>query len=282
MSRFVALGSVALLFFTTTASALIFTPTQDNRATEVGSAVFGESPGFDFDSPLSSFSTFNSSIWSNSDYDGYFANGHASQDSQIGSMYIQGNGIVEAQIGLSFDNWLPGDKDAPTDMTDEMGAFGSSVLEILFSIDMDAQYDLAGFISAGVGLAQGEIDYGSEQSVRVELFDIDQGVALIDETVTDSDRDVATSGQIGPGNYRFTVSAFAGVFAGDQTEADSDGGGGGFPVPQGNIYTSQAGFEGINLTLSGRDQPIPEPVTASLACFGLGALVLQTSRRRRA
>jgi len=52
------------------------------------------------------------------------------------------------------------------------------------------------------------------------------------------------------------------------------------PVPYG--YATSASFEGASLRLRPTDQPIPEPVTTSLVGLGLGALALQTSRRRRA
>ncbi len=282
MSRFVALGTVAVLSFGAAASALNFNPTQDNRQTYAGTVVFDDPPDMVNDSPGSPFSEFDSAISAGSLYDGFFADAFAAQFSQVGSMYIQGNGFVDAQIGLSFDTWQTSDFDnhlgPPTMNSDGVSAGSQSILEILFSIDMDAHYDLTGFIGAGIGLAQGTIEYGSQQSASVVLFDIDNGFAIVDESVTDSDQDVSTSGHLSPGNYRFTVAAEAEVF-GVANEADADGGGGGLPD---NIYSASAGFEGINLTLSGRDQPIPEPVTTTLAGLGLGALALQTSRRRRA
>jgi hypothetical protein len=278
MSRFAALGVVSVLSFATAASALNFTPTQDNRATYAGTIVLGGSfTDGDTETPSSAFGLFDSTIWASSDYDGLFADAGASQFSQIGSMYIQGSGFVQVEIGLNFDEWQTGDTATSGEMTGDSSAIGQSLLEILFSIDMDAQYDLSGFIGAGITEAQGRIGYGSNQSTSVVLFDIDNGVAIIDESVSDGEQDVSTSGNLAPGNYRFTVDASAEVFStnGDPVgDSDSD--------IFGDIYSVGAGFEGINFVLSGRDQPIPEPVTTSLIGLGLGALALHTSRRRRA
>ncbi len=277
MSRFVALGTVAVLSFSTAASALIFTPTQDNRQTYAGTVVFGSFTDGTTETPSSPFSTFDSSISASSDYDGFFADAWANQFSQIGSMYIQGSGFVNAQIGFSFDDWENGDTDTTNMNPGDNSAGGQSLLEILFSIDMDAHYDLSGFIGAGIGLAEGTIEYGSNQSASVVLFDIDNGVTLVDESVTDDERALSNSGHLGPGNYRLTVDASVEVF-GSAQEAETNG----ITVPGGDIYTASAGFEGVSLLLTGRDQPIPEPVTTTLAGLGLGALALQATRRRRA
>jgi hypothetical protein len=285
MSRFAALGIATVLSLATAASALTFTPTTDNRRTYVGTDIFdGSFTDMDEQVPAPPFSVFDSDITAGSDYDGVFADAFAGQFSELGSMYIHGSGSASAQIGVVFDNWVNDDKDAEVNgvmqgmTSDEVGAGGRSLLEIIFSIDMDAQFDLSGAISAGVTSAQGDIVYGSDQSVSVVLFDIDGGVALVDESVTDGGMSLSTSGQLSPGNYRFTVSANVDVFGGQASEADTNGHG----VPQGNIYSASASYKSVSLALSGGDKPIPEPLTTTLAGIGLGALVLQTTRRRRA
>lgn len=283
MNRFAALGTVAVLSCATAASALTFTPTQDNRQIYAGTVIFSDTDG-DTKTPLSAFSTFDDQVWANSDYDGFFANAHADQFSELGSMYIQGSGFAEAQIGVSFDNWQTSNAEADTGgsgitmQSNDVSGGSQSLLEILFSIDMDAHYDLSGSIGAGIQEASGTIDYGSNQSTSVVLFDIDHGIALVDESVMDGDQDISTSGHLGPGNYRFTVDASVEVF-GTASEADNSLTQG---PPGGDIYSVNAGFEGINLTLSSRDKPIPEPVTTTLAGLGLGALAFQTTKRRRA
>ncbi len=284
MSRFVALGTVALLSFATAVSALTFNPTQDNRSIYAGTVIFNEPPDMANDSPSVAFSEFDSQITANSLFDGFFADSLAFQFSQIGERYIQGNGFVDAQVGFRFNELQAGDQDnhlggpgLPTN-SDGVSAGSQSLLEILFSIDMDAQYDVTGFISAGTGVLQGVFEYGASQSASVVLFDIDNNVALIDESVSEGGQDVSTSGILSPGNYRFTVDASVKV-SNSNVEADGGGGGGG---PLDSINSASAGFEGISLFLSDRDQPIPEPVTTTLAVLGLGALALQTSRRRRA
>ena len=286
MYRLVALGTAVVLSFAAVASALNFTPTQDNRATYAGTIVFDSFTDMQNDSPVVAFSPFSSNITASSDYDGYFADAWASQNSQIGSLNIQGSGDVTAQIGFTFDQWL-NDSDGIVSvdgagaggrpLLSQVSASSQSLLEILFTVDMDAQYDLSGFISAGIGLEAGTIEYGSNQSASVVLYDIDHDVTLVNESVSDNEMDVSTSGLLGAGNYRFTVSADASVFS-LNGEADSHF----TDIFVGDIYVANAGYEGINLLITGRDQPIPEPVTTSMIGLGLGALAYQASRRRRA
>ena len=83
---------------------------------------------------------------------------------------------------------------------------------------------------------------------------------------------------IGPGTYKFRVRAYAEVFGGliQPLNGDAEV----TSILQG--YATSADFSGVSLTLRATDQPIPEPVTTTLAGLGLGALVLYTTRRRRA
>jgi hypothetical protein len=285
MSRFAVSGIAVVMSIATGASGLTFTPTTDHRQTYVTTDIMdGSFTDSDQEFPVPSFSDFSSDISADEEYDGYFADAFASQFSRLGSMYIEGSGGASAQIGVTFDNWVDDSADSLVNQvpmeSNQASAFGQSLLEILFSIDMDAQYDLSGFIGAGVDEVEGGIPYASEQSVSVVLYDVVNDVALVDESVTDGDQSLSNAGQIGPGSYRFTINAMADVYtvAGVE-EMDSNGI---TPVPQRAIYSTSAGFKGVNLTLSGRDQPIPEPVTTTLAAMGMGALVLRTSRRRRA
>lgn len=261
------------------AYALDFTPTQDNRRTHAG-AIAGIGKDIQNDSPAVAFDFFSSDLWASAsdvpDWD-VFADGHASQSSSIGAASISGSGFASASGGHGIlDGQFPETVSAITvEPFGQFQAAGESILEIVFSIDMDAHYDLQGFISAGTELTDGDFGNANEQSAGVQFFDVDNGVFLFNEQVSNSGQAINDSGHIGPGTYRFTASAKASVFGGmdaDSGDADTTHGG----------YASRAGFEEVILSLKGRDKPIPEPVTASLACFGLGALVLQTSRRRKA
>ncbi len=261
-------------------SALTFTPTNDDRRTHAG-AVAGIDKDIQNDSPGGPLADFSSDLWASaSDQPNWdvFANGHASQSSSIGAASISGSGFVSANGGHGIlDGQTAPGISAITGPVGSFEAAGESILQIVFSIDMDAHFDLRGFIGAGIEEAAGDLEEGSKQIARIQLFDIDNGVSVFEESVSNSGELIDTSGHIGPGSYRFTAEALASVFGGMDNDADS----GDADTSHGG-YAANARFEEVQLTLTGRDKPIPEPVTASLAFFGLGALGLYTSRRRRA
>ncbi len=280
MTKQLLFAVASAVCLSSSASALTFTPTQDNRRTHAG-AIAGIDQDIQNDNPAVAFDVFSSDLWASAsdvpDWD-VFANGHASQSSSLGPASISGSGFVSADGGHGvLDGQLPSSVSAITiGPVGQFQAAGESILEIVFTIDMDAHFDIQGFIGAGTQIAEGDFGNGNSQSAGVNLFDVGNGISIFEQSVSNDEQTVATSGHIGPGTYQFTASALASVFSGmdeeDSGDAEQTHGG----------YASRAGFQEVSLTLTGRDKPIPEPVTASLACFGLGALVLQTSRRRRA
>jgi hypothetical protein len=302
IKEFVLGGAVALCV-AGQASALTVTLLEDGRFTEAQASA-GENSDFDDDFPDPPFSAFLSKVSASAmefgnivddrvgdeEFDGYGATAFAgaSQKSQVTATTIQvsGSAFAEGGTGGMFPTLVRADNDS-LGGPGLFEAYAESVLDIVFSIDEAAVYDLDGFISAGAELAAEADQFpgaeGGEVSNFAEmiLFNEDTAEAVFEYEVSDDTMNIVESGVIGPGTYRFTASAYAEVFGGLFDDIDSAG----------DAETNQpfdfgdqtsARFGGIGLKLIASDKPIPEPVTTSLIGLGLGALVLQTTRRRRA
>ncbi len=289
MTRQFLLGTAAALLIAVPASALTMTPITDGRTIDAFGAA-GQATDSDDDSPGPGFPSFDSTVNAFaiefSDF-GAGAGAIARQTSQLGPLSISGSGSTDAFGGGGEVPQMVtlGDVDEqpPPLGFGEFQAGGNSVLEILFHIDEAASFNLEGFLSAGFQKAPGFGDANSQSGVEsvasVILHNEDTNTPVYKQEVSDGGFNFAEAGVIQAGNYVFTLRAFAGVLGGlfeTLTLGDSDGGSVGSVGSE-----TTASFQG-SLVLSPTDRPIPEPVTTSLIGMGLGALALQTSRRRRA
>ncbi len=297
MIRQILLGGATAVLVTGSASALTMNVTGDNRA------VYAEaSAGVDFDSqagPAPASSTydeqvsasavsgiapdiFNGGAGGGGGILGSVANASAGQLSEIGALSISGSAHADASGNHgNFVTFAAGDADSGAGgggglFFDEFAAESYSTLEVLFSIDEDAAFDLTGFLFAGDELAVGNGDTDIRNGASIILVNTDTDESAYKAEISNDSLSLNESGVIGAGNYRFTVRVEAEVDGrfNELTSAIE-------VIPTNGFgYATSAGFKGVALDLSAIDQPIPEPVTTTLAAMGLGALVLRTSRRR--
>jgi hypothetical protein len=289
-------GSTVALCVAGQASALTITLLEDNRFIEA-EAFAGEDSDFAEDSPGSPFSDFDSDVSAfamefgeflphgvgdtDSDIFGASSFGTAQQTSQVSAtgISVSGSAFAEGDHGIQDNAWIEADSNVQEGGFGSFEAYGESVLEILFSIDEAAAYDIDAFISAGAELAKGPDGNDVFNFAEMILWDEDADEAVFEFEVSDDSMDIVESGVIGPGTYRFTASAYAEVFGGffDEVDSASDSEDTQQPVFG---YQTNASFGGVGLNLVRADRPIPEPVTTTLAVMGIGALVLRASRRR--
>lgn len=289
MNRILCWATAATLCYAGSASALTMTPLTDNRSTQAN-AMAGQDSDSQTDVPDAGFPTFvseSSAVASEFGVEdllavdgGIFGNGahaeaNARQSSGLGPLSISGSGAAAA----SGDHGSPVFASVVGDAGYGLGTFSAyaeSVLEIAFSIDEDAAFDLNGFLRAGDELAVGPLGNDVINSASVLLADFNTKESVFKVEISDDDQIVDESGILEAGNYVFRVTAYAEVFGGAFMQAKVLGDLGGEPFG----YATRASFEKFSLNLSEIDKPIPEPVTTSLIGMGLGALMLGTSRRR--
>jgi hypothetical protein len=289
-------GTTVALCVAGQASALSLTLLEDNRFIEA-EAFAGEDSDFSEDSPVSPFANFNSDVSAmasefglpcdsegNVETHGFGASsfGTAQQTSQVTAtaILVSGSAFARGDHGELLEAVALSDSDSDGGFG-SFNAYGESVLEILFSIDEAAAYDIDAFISAGTEAAFGPTGNDVFNFAEMILYDEDAGEAVFEYEVSDGSMDIDESGVIGPGTYRFTASAYAEVFGGFLDVIDWTGDSENTQQPISG-YRTNASFGGIGLSLVRADQPIPEPVTTTLIGLSLGALVLRTTRRRKA
>ena len=294
MKRFFLLGAAVGVLSAGPEIALTMTPTGDNRGISASAEVTFDSSS-DSDSPGAGFPTFDSDVsaFASDQFDpdsagdaltgiyGSLAGAYAQQYSQVGPLSITGSGSASAGGGFgdTLDDDSAGGGGGCGGCGDEyFESDASSVLEILFSIDESAMFNLSGFLSAGEQIFSRGLESGVNNRASIILVNTDTLESAYKADVSNDSLIVDESGVIGPGNYKFNVEAIAsifndGVFNLPAFVGDAEG------IPIDGIETG-ASFEGVALTLRSTDKPIPEPMTTTLACMGLGALVLKTSRRR--
>ncbi len=292
MTRELLLGTAAALLITIPASALTMTVVKDVRLVQVR-AVAGnnEDANDDFADALTftgevsahatEFEVHGTLLGDADTGQGAWAEANARQHSEIGALSISGEGSANASGspgnlntsisalvggggGLRFGNF-------------EAEAF--STIRILFNIDEAAEFNLSGFISAGIEQAEGVADNAVDSFASVFFGTEAEEEVFFEREVFEDGLKFDETGIIGPGNYVFSIRPRADVFGRSFAGAmlgESDSGG----EPQDLGYSASSRFGG-NLELRAIDQPIPEPVTTSLIAMGLGALVLRTSRRQR-
>ena len=310
MKRAYLLGTAVAVLSAGPAFALTMTPTTDNRSTSASA-----SAGIDFDAnaeaPGPGFPSFVSEVSANASdglqplflgdaEDSIFgssAYANARQSSDVGALSITGSGSANASGSHGYlRNYtvveVIGGGGGGGGPVGGFEADAFSGVEIFFNIDEAAVFDLSGFLQAGlvlpylehVVLGDNDSEIGSIGGSRaaISLSNTDTLDTIFETSVDIGSQIVDESGLIGPGNYKFHFGARASVDGLDpfifQPElfGDSDG----LPATPIGGYASSASFEGVALTLRAADKPIPEPMTTTLACMGLGALVLKTSRRR--
>ncbi len=290
------LGTAAALLIAGPASALTMTPNTDSRTIQAAASV-GQDIDTDSDSPSSDFLNYSNSVSAHAgggiipgvvkssiNSPNFFAptaDASASQESVVGPFSISGTGSATASGGhgallqtgtVTFANG-----------TGPYAADASSVLEILFSIDASAAFDLKGFLSAG-DLQTGDLTNINDvidvsnvaiNNASVLLKNLITNEIIFAHEVSDDLFEFDEQGVIGAGDYLFSVVAMADVsqdrtvISGDAVVVTVDN-----PLPP-TFFEPHTRFE-ASLELN----PIPEPVTASLSVMGLGALLLRTSRRR--
>lgn len=297
MIRQILLGSATAILVTGSASALTMNVTGDNRALYAEASAGGDFNSESGPAPASStydeqasasaqsiiFNLLNSggSGGGAGGRNGAVANASAGQFSEIEALSISGNGYADASGNH-------GDFAATLSDADGAGGGGKlffgefeaesySTLEVLFSIDEDAAFDLSGFLFAGNEVAVGNEGSDISNRASINLINSDTNESAYNAEISNDSLGLDEQGVIAAGNYRFTVSVEAAVngrFENEFVSSISD-------IPTNKFgYVTSAGFKGVNLGLTAVDQPIPEPVTTTLAAMGLGALVLRTSRRR--
>lgn len=293
MLKQICCGSVAALLITGPASALTMTPTSDFRQTNA-SAMAGEDSDFQNDFPSPDFSIFvseSSATASEFSVDelvqdagvfgfGSAASANARQSSQFGPLSISGAGSANADGNRG---------EILTAVVDGGGIGGlfsasaGSLLDVFFSIDESAAFDLQGFLSAGIELAtRGLSDGGNggvNNSANILLINVDTNATAYEASISNDSLSVNESGVLAAGNYRFSVGANASVDDQGVIFKQSALGLDGFPGFPYFGYSTAASFD-ASLQLSAIDKPIPEPVTTTLTAIGLGTLALQTTRRR--
>jgi hypothetical protein len=286
-------GGVAALLITCPVSALTMTPTSDFRQTNA-SAMAGEVSDSQSDFPNPDFSIFvsESSATANefpvdelvqdAGFIGFgaTASANARQNSQFGPLSISGSGSANADGNQG--EVPPAVVDGGT-LGGRFSANAGSLLDVFFSIDESAAFDLQGFLSAGIQLATlGLSDGGNggvNNSANILLINVDTNATAYEASISNDSLSVNESGVLSAGNYRFSVGANASVDDQGVIIKQSDRGLDGYPGYPYFGYSTAANFE-ASLQLSAIDKPIPEPVTTTLTALGLGALALQTTRRR--
>jgi len=302
MIRQLLLGSATLVLVTGSASALTMSVNEDNRNIHAEAAA-----GLDFDSNSASpaFAVFDESVSASAaavnppltqnigsgggggnGFYGAVANASANQFSEIGAMSIYGSGFAEASgnhghVDLTASFEADGGAGGGGGRNfDSFEASAQSVIDVVFSIDEAAYFDLSGFLSAGNELAEGPIGNDITNVVSVVLYSKDTEVSSVAIKISNDSTALDESGVLEAGQYQFSVRASAGVLGhGEVIPCLGCSGIDAIPT-NGFGYATSAGFRGVTLDLSAIDKPIPEPVTTTLAAMGLGALVLRTSRRR--
>ncbi len=286
MTREFLLGTAAALLIAVPASALTMTLLEDDRFISARAEV-GQFSDANKIVPDSDFSLFASEVGANasdvprftSNINGIYgatANAGAFQESSFGPLSIFGKGGANANAshgGIELVSAL-GDADLPPGAFD---AQGQSNLDVLFSIDGQAAFDLEGFIQTGIGQAQGPPTNSVQNVALFEFTNVTTNTSIIDIEINgEDDASIDESGVLEAGTYRVVIEAFTRVRGQGEIlaltlgDADTDDG-----------YQAFASWGG-NLNLRPIDKPIPEPVTTSLIGMSLGALVLRTSRRRKA
>ncbi len=295
MNRLLLITAVTAALFTSQTFALTMSLQSDNRS--IGAdALTSQGTDSDSDVPGIAFSNFNSTVNArypellpppriteqlNGQYDPS-AYAEANQGSTIDAYSISGSGYAYANGSGGLP--VPSITRLLTtgDAQGESLAFeseASSILEVIFSIDEAAEFSLQGFISAGMHIVM--LDALSNESMNqtsVLLYNNTTGTTEFETTINEGSSSLDESGIIGPGTYTFNVQSYAKVYGENvgipiQLTGDAQD-----EIPIGRDY-SNAGFEQVSLSLSSTEQPIPEPLTTTLACLGLGALVFKTSRR---
>jgi len=295
MTKLFLLGAAASALFVGQATALTMTPTSDGRLISAEAQA-----GFDSDSDSKSpgpgfpavsgevsanameqlvFEPVEALVTDNFPY-GASASASAGQNSQVGALSITGNGYAEAggYHGEQFPalNTLQGEDG---NGFGHYSATGQSLLEVYFYIDEPAWVELNGFLFAGNVEDEDGFGGDSENSAKIILINTDTNTSTYKAKVSDDSLIVDESGLIGPGNYMFSVEAYASVYGGEfDTLLASEPGD--LDVFPGYGTSTGASYEKVSLRLSATDQPIPEPVTTTLTAMGLLALTLRTSRRR--
>jgi len=218
MTRQILLGTVAALLIAGPVSALTMIPTADIRVTEAH-AIAGDDDVFNSDNPSPPFSIFESKVGAeamgfappaltigDAEYNLYgpTADAFAGQVSQIGALYIQGSGSVSASGDHGGMPQL-----ASFGESDSMPGYGSfqayarSALEVLFSIDESAEFDLSGFLASGNELAVGDVGNDVMSSAGMILKNTDTDTTIFEVEISDDTQAVSESGVIDPGNYQF-------------------------------------------------------------------------------
>jgi len=297
MMRQILLGGATAILVTGSASALTMNITSDSRSIDAFAEAGGDS---DSASDSASGGTFDSNVNASASAGsvltfsggsggggggnfGAVANSSAGQFSEIdaASLTISASGYADAS-GNHGDI-------TPGIVSEADGAGGGggglffgdfradsrSYMEIMFSIDEDVSFDISGFLSAGNEIAVGGEGSDISNEASIILVNTDTNVSAFKTSVSNDSTSLDEQGVIGAGNYRFMVEASTEVngFVRDELVSSINGN-------NGFGYATSAGYKGISLDLAAVDQPIPEPVTTTLAAMGLGALVLRTSRRR--
>ncbi len=290
MTRELLLGTAAALLIAVPASALTMTVLDGERSIHAFAAAgedseensdFADAPSFDSEVNAHAMELNPELQFGDADTQhgyGAWASASAGQSSEINALSIGGKGFANAS-GSHGDITLTsalGDADLGP------GGFeanASSSIKLLFKIDEAAAFSLSGFISAGIEQAVGLGESRSGSIASVFFGSEDDETAIFQREVSEDGRKFDEEGVIEAGNYIFSIIARANVFGGffpDDLIGDSDD----TQHPDFG-YATGSDFNGL-LELRPIDKPIPEPVTTSLVGFGLGALVLQASRRRRA
>lgn len=277
-------GSAAVLLLAGPVSALTMTPTSDLRQTSASASTVqdldseSDFPSPDFSSFVSESSAFASdlgieTVFLDAGLNGFgaVASANARQNSQIGALSITGGGTANAEGSEGFDVFLTSDAGRTGGV---FFADANSLLDVFFSIDASAAFDLQGFLSAGIELKDAGTLGGETNEAHMLLINVDTNATAFEANISNDSLNVNESGVIGPGNYRFRVGATASVASDEVFNQVTDGGG--FPAFG---YSTAASFD-ANLVLTATEEPIPEPVTATLAGLGLGALALRVTRRR--
>lgn len=286
MTRQILLGAAIAIMTSGPVSALTMTPVSEKRGVFV-EARAGQDSESDQAVPFVPFTgEVDDEIWAEAHEDiqpflrlpggdkdsldephGTSAMAHAYQYSSLGPLSIGGEGSVDASGNHGNVRTSQGGGG--------FAAYSSSTLLVEFIIDESAVFDLSGFIEAGNRLAEGPAGNGVENLGHVSLTNTDTNESLIEEQVVGDKFVFDLQGRLDPGTYLFNIFVNASVngepFIGDQ-DGDAENGVYG--------YAARASFAG-DLVLSPREEPIPEPVTTTLAGMGLGALVLRTTHRRR-
>lgn len=295
MLKMILHGSVAALLIVGPASALTMTPTSDFRQTQAA-AMAGQDSDSQSDFPSPDFSNFVSESFATaSEFGaeelvedagfigfGSMSSANARQSSQLGPLSISGAGSANADGNH-------GEVIASVTVGTPAGGFSanaSSLLDVFFSIDESAAFDLQGFLTAGLqlaakGLAVGVDGGGVNNAANILLINVDTNDTAYEASISNDSLSVNESGIIAAGNYRFLVGANASVDGSGVILEQTALGLTDYPTYPTLGYATAANFE-ASLQLSAIEKPIPEPVTTTLAGLGLGALALQVTRRRHA